>query len=201
MGYLYRQEAAVSPYPLRVESPVIMDTREAQIDVMQTLREYVRLRKMKVGLVADEWIERQPVTRIVSYGTKIIVRELETADGIVRYWRKIRMLATSYTAATSGKAPDHPLYGITRVGWQAGKGIVAVDPRVVRLLSKMYVPGYGFGAAGDTGGLIKGRRIDLCYDEDSLVLWNSWVDVYLLEPVPPADEIPWLLLDYPSERR
>jgi methylaspartate ammonia-lyase len=55
LGYLYRLEAAVSPYPLRVESPVIMDTREAQIDAMQTLREYVRLRKMKVGLVADEW--------------------------------------------------------------------------------------------------------------------------------------------------
>jgi methylaspartate ammonia-lyase len=55
LGYLYRLEAAVSPYPLRVESPVIMDTREAQIDVMQTLREYVRLRKMQVGLVADEW--------------------------------------------------------------------------------------------------------------------------------------------------
>jgi methylaspartate ammonia-lyase len=55
LGYLYRLEAAVSPYPLRVESPVIMDTREAQIEAMQTLREYVRLRKMKVGLVADEW--------------------------------------------------------------------------------------------------------------------------------------------------
>jgi hypothetical protein len=55
LGYLYRLEAAVSPYPLRVESPVIMDTRDAQIDAMQILREYVRLRKMKVGLVADEW--------------------------------------------------------------------------------------------------------------------------------------------------
>jgi methylaspartate ammonia-lyase len=55
LGYLYRLEAAVSPYPLRVESPMIMDTRGSQIDAMQTLREYVRLRKMKVELVADEW--------------------------------------------------------------------------------------------------------------------------------------------------
>jgi methylaspartate ammonia-lyase len=55
LGFLYRLEAATSPFPLRVESPVIMDTREAQIDAMQTLRDYVRLRKMKVGLVADEW--------------------------------------------------------------------------------------------------------------------------------------------------
>jgi len=155
----------------------------------------------KTRMVADEWIERQPTMHIVSYGTKIVVRELETPDGVIRYWRKIRMLATSYSAATAGKAPDHPLYGITRLGWQARKGIVAVDPRVISLRTKVYVPGYGFGTAADTGGKIKGRWIDLCYDEDNLVLWKKWVDVYLLEPIPPADEIRWRLPDYPHERR
>ncbi len=55
LGYLYRLEQTVAPYPLRIESPLIMDTREAQIDAMQTLRDYVRFRKMKVKLVADEW--------------------------------------------------------------------------------------------------------------------------------------------------
>ena len=55
LGYLHRLEQAVAPYPLRIESPLIMDTRQAQIDAMRTLREYVRFRKMKVGLVADEW--------------------------------------------------------------------------------------------------------------------------------------------------
>jgi methylaspartate ammonia-lyase len=55
LGYLYRLEQTVAPYPLRIESPLIMDTREAQIDAMQTLRDYVRTRKMKVKLVADEW--------------------------------------------------------------------------------------------------------------------------------------------------
>jgi methylaspartate ammonia-lyase len=55
LGYLYRLEQAVAPYPLRIESPLIMDTRQAQIDAMRTLREYVRFREMKVGLVADEW--------------------------------------------------------------------------------------------------------------------------------------------------
>jgi len=151
--------------------------------------------------VDDEWVERQPTTGLVSYGTKIVVRELETSDGVIRYWRKIRMLATSYTAATSGKRPDHPEYGITRLGWKARKGIVAVDPRVIRLRTPVYVPGYGFGIAADTGGMILGRWIDLCYDEDNLVLWKKWVDVYLLEPVPPTTEVPWILPDYPTERR
>ena len=55
LGQLYALEQAVQPYPLRVECPVIMESREAQIETMKTLREYVRLRKMNVQLVVDEW--------------------------------------------------------------------------------------------------------------------------------------------------
>ena len=55
LGRLYALEQAVQPYPLRVECPVLMESREAQIEAMKTLREYVRLRKMNVQLVADEW--------------------------------------------------------------------------------------------------------------------------------------------------
>jgi methylaspartate ammonia-lyase len=55
LGQLYALELAVRPYPLRVESPIVMDGRKAQIEAMKTLREYVRFRKMDVQLVADEW--------------------------------------------------------------------------------------------------------------------------------------------------
>ncbi len=55
LGYFYRLEQAVAPYPLRVESPVMMESREVQIEAMKTLRDYVRRRKMKTQLVADEW--------------------------------------------------------------------------------------------------------------------------------------------------
>ena len=55
LGQLYALESAVQPYRLRVESPVIMESREAQIEAMKTLRDYVRFRKMRVQLVADEW--------------------------------------------------------------------------------------------------------------------------------------------------
>jgi len=55
LGYMVRLEKAVGPYPLRVESPVILDTREAQIEAMKTLRDYIRFRGMNVQLVADEW--------------------------------------------------------------------------------------------------------------------------------------------------
>jgi methylaspartate ammonia-lyase len=55
LGALYAMELAAQPYRLRVESPVIMETREAQIEALKTLRKYIDFRKMQVELVADEW--------------------------------------------------------------------------------------------------------------------------------------------------
>ena len=55
LGQLLAWETAAQPYRLRIESPVILESRRAQIETMKTLREYVRFRKMKVELVADEW--------------------------------------------------------------------------------------------------------------------------------------------------
>jgi methylaspartate ammonia-lyase len=55
LGCLYRLEQAVAPYPLRIESPMIMESRQAQIETLAKLRDYVRWRKMGLQLVADEW--------------------------------------------------------------------------------------------------------------------------------------------------
>ncbi len=152
--------------------------------------------------IDKEWIAQPPVTKIISYGTKIVERTLTLPDGsTATYWRKIRVLATSYTAATSGKRRTDPEYGITYLGMPAGVGIVAVDPHVINLRSKLYVPGYGLATAGDTGGGIKGRHIDLGYDESNLVLWFQWVDVYLLDPVPPPDQINWIIPELPGSQR
>jgi resuscitation-promoting factor RpfB len=147
----------------------------------------------------EEWIALEPQDRIIRYGTKIVMGTEMTSDGPITYWRKLRMLATSYNAPTAGKPMDHPYYGITRVGLRARYGIIAVDPRVIPLGQSMYVPGYGQGLAADTGSAIKWRRVDLCYDDHNLILWLKWVDVYLLGPVPPRDEILWIVPNYPNE--
>lgn len=55
LGHLVSLETAARPYKLRLESPVIMETRADQIEAMKTLREYVEFRNMTVQLVADEW--------------------------------------------------------------------------------------------------------------------------------------------------
>jgi resuscitation-promoting factor RpfB len=145
-----------------------------------------------------EWVDAVPTTKIINYGTKLVHHDLTLSDGsTISYWRKIRLHATSYTAATSGKARSHPYYGVTYTGMQAGFGVVAVDPKIINLRAKLYVPGYGPAIAGDTGGRIKGLRIDLGYDESNLVLWYKWVDAYLLDPPPPPDQIHYILPDVP----
>ena len=151
-------------------------------------------------VLEDEWIDHPPQEKIIAYGTKIIVQTLETPDGTFEYWRHFRALATSYSAATSGKPKDHPRYGVTRTGLKAGYGIIAVDPRVIPLWTEVYIPGYGKALAGDTGGAVLGRHVDLGFDEDEPPLWYRWVDVYILTPVPPADQIRYVLPNWPQER-
>lgn len=147
----------------------------------------------------DSGIIRPPKTKIIAYGTKIVVRTMDTPDGPVEYWRKVRMLATSYSASTAGTPTSAKYYGRTALGWTMRFGIVAVDPRVVKLGSRVYVFNYGIGDAGDTGGAIKGRRIDLGYDDDDprVWRWHHWVDVYQLTPVP--DNVQYVLPDWPLE--
>ena len=147
---------------------------------------------VEVSRVSEgEWMEQEPVNEVIGYGTRITTNVIDTPEGPREYWRVVHMRVTAYTAASSGKSPDHPSYGITASGRPAGTGIVAVDPNVIPFRSEVYVPGYGIGFAGDTGGGVKGRWIDLGYDEDELQTWNGYTDVYYLTPIPA--EINYLL--------
>lgn len=138
---------------------------------------------VKKELVAD-FIARDIQPKIYTYGTKVVVRTIDTPSGQVQYWRKIKVLATSYSAATAGVPKSSPWYGTTRCGLPMRTGIVAVDPNLIPLKTNIYVDGYGVGIACDTGGAIRGKRIDLGYGDDDLQLWYRYVDMYILTPVP-----------------
>jgi 3D (Asp-Asp-Asp) domain-containing protein len=60
-------------------------------------------------------------------------------------------------------AVAYSLPGKTAIGMPVGKGVVAVDPNVIPLRSRLFVPGYGRGIAADVGTAIKGRIIDLWF--------------------------------------
>ena len=153
-------------------------------------------------VLEDTWIAQEPAQRVIAYGQKIEPNSITTPDGQqITYWRRIRMLATSYSAGTAGVPTTASYYGLTYTGEVMRKGIVAVDPQVIPLRSKVYVPNYGYGDALDTGSAIIARHIDLGFDDDNLELWNSWNDVYLLWPPPPEYQITWVLPNWPPVPR
>jgi uncharacterized protein YabE (DUF348 family) len=149
-------------------------------------------------VLEDSWVAQEPAERTIAYGQQITAKTAAMADGReITYWRHIRMFASSYSASTAGVSPSESYYGRTRTGDLMRFGIVAVDPAIIPLHSQVYVPDYGLGDALDTGSAIRARRIDLGYDDNNLILWNRWVDVYLLWPPPPASQITWVLPNWP----
>ena len=61
-------------------------------------------------------------------------------------------------------------------------GIVAVDPAIIPLGTRMFIPGYGEAVAADTGGAVKGYIIDLGFPDGVDVQWQSrWLEIYILE--------------------
>lgn len=108
-------------------------------------------------------------------GTKIVWKTLPTADGEIKYWKKMRVYATHYDQHCPG------CDAWTAIGMRAGKGVIAVDPKVIPMRSKVYIPGYGIAIAGDTGGAIKGNIIDLGFDDAKTAGWYAhFIDIYLL---------------------
>lgn len=108
-------------------------------------------------------------------GTKLVWKTLDTPEGEIRYWKKMRVYATHYDSRCLG------CNEWTAIGMRAGKGVIAVDPKVIPMRSKLYIPGYGAAIAGDTGGAIKGNIIDLGFEDARTAGWKAgFVDIYLL---------------------
>jgi resuscitation-promoting factor RpfB len=145
--------------------------------------------------VEETWVAKEVVPQIEGYGTKIIVRTIDTADGVIEYWRSLSMWATSYSPCRSDGAEGACYYG-TSLGIPVEKGVVAFL-RSWYLNMKwqtVYVPGYGPGTVADVGAGIAGKDwIDLGYTDDDYQSWAKWVTVYFITPVPPANEIMYIL--------
>ncbi len=128
-----------------------------------------------------EKVMTEPTDQVILVGRKKPSNLITTGHGTYRYKEVKEMLATAYYPGPESTAPYDD--GYTAIGLEAGFGIIAVDPTVIPLRSKVYIPGYGVALAGDVGGAIKGNRVDLCYEtlEEAINFGRQWVQVYILE--------------------
>lgn len=138
--------------------------------------------------VVSETVTKEPIQKIVAMGTLGVLTP--SRGGRVLYKDSIRVKATAYSNGfrSTGKNPGDDGYGYTATGTKArrssdGYSSVAVDPRIIPLGTRLYVEGYGYAIAEDTGGAIKGNSIDVFYDTDrEAESWGvRWVNVYILK--------------------
>ncbi|MER1999998.1 MAG: ubiquitin-like domain-containing protein, partial [Lysinibacillus sp.] len=117
--------------------------------------------KVVTKTLLEEKVLEKPKTEVVSVGTKVVTASVSrsTTSGAEPAGKEFYVESTAYTPYCAGCS------GVTATGINVrantGIKVVAVDPRVIPLGSKVWVEGYGYAIAGDTGGAIKGHKIDI----------------------------------------
>lgn len=151
--------------------------------VNRVYREYYENGELISRDVVEETVKVAAVDSVVEYGTKprqtISYSRVNVSRGSeYRYTDCIEMTATAYCTGTT-----------TATGMKVRYGVVAVDPRVIPLGSRLYIEGangtwiYGTAVAADTGGSVKGNVIDLYVESysEAINFGRRKAKVYILE--------------------
>ena len=122
-------------------------------------------------LKKEEVIE-EPVTKVVAVGTKVVTAAVSRSSNSksTRNSKEFYVTATAYTADCEGCS------GTTATGLNLKKNsnakVIAVDPSVIPLGTKVWVEGYGNAVAADIGSAIKGNKIDVFINSKQKA--NNW---------------------------
>lgn len=147
--------------------------------------------------LVSETTTKEPVTKVVEYGKKAAVKasggtSAKTASaatvsrgGSVSQMSYKKVITCSATAYTLNQGSS----GNTASGMKARYGVIAVDPRVIPLGTRLYIEStdgsfvYGTAVAGDVGGAIKGNTVDLFFNsvQECNRFGRRTVNVYILE--------------------
>ncbi|WP_241494479.1 G5 and 3D domain-containing protein [Bacillus coahuilensis] len=119
-------------------------------------------------LVTEEVVEKAE-DKIVAVGTKVVTAQVSrgttSSSAPSSSAREFYVSATAYTAFCNGCS------GVTATGIDLranpNSKVIAVDPSVIPLGTKVWVEGYGYAVAADTGSAIKGNKIDLFFSSKS----------------------------------
>ena len=107
----------------------------------------------------SENIVKEKQDKVVAVGTKDLALQVSRGEG--SNGEEYYVYTTAYTANCNG-CSGHTSTGINLHSNPNAK-VIAVDPRIIPLGTKVYVDGYGYAVAADTGSSIKGYRIDVFF--------------------------------------
>ncbi|MGG0849034.1 ubiquitin-like domain-containing protein [Peribacillus simplex] len=129
-------------------------------------------KEVKRELLSEKVVNKKQ-DKVVTVGTQTTVAQ--ASRGVTNVssssGKEIYVSSTAYTASCKGCS------GVTSTGVDLksnpGAKIIAVDPSVIPMGSKVYVEGYGYAVAADKGGAIKGNRIDVFFSsKDDAYRWG-----------------------------
>jgi len=171
---------------------VVAATRAARVRLLRTrLRLATEARRLARSLTAAQQAERRvegAAAAMAAYVSSLRAKErlqaaqvqsvVATAQAVQQKSQTLQPATTPPPPTSSGgrqlvvSATCYDLPGRTATGMPVGPGVVAVDPSVIPLGSRMSVPGYGNGVAADTGSGIKGATIDLWMTPSQCAAWG-----------------------------
>lgn len=182
--FTYREQ--VVPYSVIIRRTNKLNSKEI-IDVQlgrpglrtAVIKSYYRGEDLYQQEVVAQRVLQQAIPNILLQGTSSQKRTYMLPRRM-RVTKTMTMLATAYYPGPECTSPSDD--GYTAIGYWATYGIAAVDPRYIRMRTRLYIEGYGYAIAADVGGKIKGNRIDLCFDEyqEALNYGKKRVKVYIL---------------------
>ena len=105
------------------------------------------------------------------------LNDYEFSSEVPDFSRVIRVEATAYSSAEPGMS------AYTALGTVCQRGVIATDPSVIPLGTKVFIPGYGYAVAEDTGGAIVGHKIDVAFDTiaECYEFGRQIIDIYILD--------------------
>jgi len=173
-------------------SRVVAATRAAGIRLIRTRAQLAaKARRLARSLAEAQQAERRvegAAAARAAYVASLRAKErlqaaqvqsvVATAQAVQQKSQTLQPTTTTPPPTSSGgrqltvSATCYDLSGKTATGMPVGPGVVAVDPSVIPLGSRMSVPGYGDGVAADTGSGIQGATIDLWMTPSQCGAWG-----------------------------
>ncbi|HEV2283074.1 MAG TPA: 3D domain-containing protein [bacterium] len=130
------------------------------------------------AMVVHQWTVAQPAApEVIAVGTRAMI----ASRGDFAGHEYLMLEATAYYSGPNNFGGA--IGPRTATGLLAQRGVVAVDPSVIPLGSRLFIDGYGYAVAGDTGGAIQGMRIDLCFNsyDEAIRFGRRTVKVYIID--------------------